>query len=485
MKTLSWLVVTMLLIGAGGFLLVASAGGRAVGPSAPVDAAVYSGPTVVSSDSTTACVATLHPNPTLTMNVTAGDLIYVVTSGDTNPYAVTLSDTFGDVWSSLNVVKPTSTIGMTDFLATAKATGIVTVNITEATEVNAIGLAIHGSTGSANASSYAAFANSGLGTTGGRFSLATANSVAANTLVVQSASVFAQPITFTATTGALYNATAACSTDISLDGTSNQNATVGIATSVISFSSSANPYYGFVEAFLKASGPVPAAPHGLSATAVGKTNATVNWINPVEGIGFALTDNHVAAYTSDCLTPITSHDVGSVATTFDLTSLLTGHAYCARVTATNTNGTSNESVGTVFTTLNPNPATPTGLTARALSTSVINLTWAETNATILNYTVRMGTVLGVWTDVFSTNFALPYEDVGSLTANTTYYFEVEAWSNGGNSSWSSEAHNTTLLAASGGGGAAALPTMTVILGALILLVVLAGVVAIIRAGRYS
>ena len=90
----------------------------------------------------------------------------------------------------------------------------------------------------------------------------------------------------------------------------------------------------------------------------------------------------------------------------------------------------------------PPPSVPTGLSATAVSSSQINLSWtASSGAT--SYSVKRATTSGgpyttIATSVTSTSFA----DIG-LAPSTTYYYVVSAVNAGGESANSSQASSTT------------------------------------------
>ncbi len=99
------------------------------------------------------------------------------------------------------------------------------------------------------------------------------------------------------------------------------------------------------------------------------------------------------------------------------------------------------------------PAAPTALTATAVSSSAINLSWTASTTTGVTYNLYRSTVSGFTP---SSSTLLPasitgttYSDTG-LTASTTYYYVVEAVSSAGTSAPSNQAVQAT-QAGSGGG----------------------------------
>ena len=102
----------------------------------------------------------------------------------------------------------------------------------------------------------------------------------------------------------------------------------------------------------------------------------------------------------------------------------------------------------------PPPAAPTGLTATAVSTSQINLSWTASTTSGVNYELFRGTASGFTpssSNLITTTNLTTYSDT-SLTASTNYYYVVEAVSSAGSSAPTAQASATTLTAVSGGGG---------------------------------
>lgn len=95
------------------------------------------------------------------------------------------------------------------------------------------------------------------------------------------------------------------------------------------------------------------------------------------------------------------------------------------------------------------PAAPSGLSATAASSTMINLAWTASSTSGVTYTVYRSTTSGfapasgtqIATGLSATNFS-----DSSLTAGTTYYYLVEASTSAGNSTASNQATATTQAA---------------------------------------
>ncbi len=105
-------------------------------------------------------------------------------------------------------------------------------------------------------------------------------------------------------------------------------------------------------------------------------------------------------------------------------------------------------VGSVAPPPSGTPAAPTGLSATAISTSQINLSWADNATNETGYYVErcQGATCSNFTqiDVLGAN-ATSYNNTG-LTANTTYNYRVRAYNASGNSGYSNTAGATTQAA---------------------------------------
>ena len=114
------------------------------------------------------------------------------------------------------------------------------------------------------------------------------------------------------------------------------------------------------------------------------------------------------------------------------------------------------------------PATPSGLTATATSSSSINLTWTDNASNETAYKVESATAsAGPWTEITGSLAAgATAYTVTGLSAATTYYFRVRASNSSGDSAYSGTASAGTQAAAptgpapsSGGGGGGGAPSL--------------------------
>ena len=143
-------------------------------------------------------------------------------------------------------------------------------------------------------------------------------------------------------------------------------------------------FYGY-QSFISTA--VPSAPTGLAAAAVSSSQINLAW-NTV---------TNAASYNVKRSTtnggPYVIIATGVTATNYNDTGLAAGTTYYYVVSAVNAGGESTNSIQVSATTLMAAPAAPAGLTATAVSTNQINLTWnAVTNAA--SYNVKRSTTNG-------------------------------------------------------------------------------------------
>jgi chitodextrinase len=182
----------------------------------------------------------------------------------------------------------------------------------------------------------------------------------------------------------------------------------------------------------------PTAPTNLTATGL-VGSATLSWTAATDNVG--VTGYNIYRSTTSGFTPSVGNKVGeTTATTFTNTGLVGGTYYyvvVAHDVAVNTSLPSNEA-SVIVTPDTSSPSTPTGLTATAVSSSQINLSWTTStdNVGVEGYQVfRNGSQV-------ATTTVSTYSDIG-LTASTTYTYTVTAFDASANISPSSQTVSAT------------------------------------------
>ena len=137
---------------------------------------------------------------------------------------------------------------------------------------------------------------------------------------------------------------------------------------------------------------------------------------------------------------------GTTSVGANLTGLSPNTTYYYRVAATNSAGTTNGSEMS-FTTLDSTaPSVPQNLTATAISSSRIDLSWSASNDNVgvAGYRVYRGTNL-----IASITSGTTYSNIG-LSANTNYYYTISAYDAAGNASAQSSPAGATTAAQNSG-----------------------------------
>jgi chitodextrinase len=182
----------------------------------------------------------------------------------------------------------------------------------------------------------------------------------------------------------------------------------------------------------------PSTPTGLTATAVSSSQINLSWNASTDNVG--VTGYRV--YRDGALIAT----LGNV-TTYQDTGLSASTTYSYTVQALdgagNASGQSSPATATTQAPDTTPPSTPTGLTATAVSSSRIDLSWnaSTDNVGVTGYRVyRGGTLIATLGNVTT------YQDTG-LTASTTYSYTVDALDAAGNASGQSTSASATTLAA--------------------------------------
>jgi chitodextrinase len=186
----------------------------------------------------------------------------------------------------------------------------------------------------------------------------------------------------------------------------------------------------------------PPTPTGLTATAVSSSQINLSWTASTDNV--AVTGYRVYRGGTLFIT------LGNV-TTYQNTGLTASTPYSYTVVALdaagNASGQSTSASATTLATPDTTPpSTPTGLTASAVSTSQINLSWTAStdNVGVTGYRIYRGGTLLVTVGTVTT-----YQDTG-ITASTAYSYTVVAIDAAGNASGQSAAASATTSATSNG-----------------------------------
>ena len=184
---------------------------------------------------------------------------------------------------------------------------------------------------------------------------------------------------------------------------------------------------------------VPAAPTSLTATATSTTQIDLAWTdNATNETGYTVERRSPAG--SGSYSTVTTLSAG--ANSYSNTGLTESTQYEYRVYATNAAGNSaNSNAASKFTI----PATPTGLTATAVSSSQIDLAWTDVSTGNTGQRIERRSPSGsgsysTLTTVSAT--ATTYSDTG-LTASTSYEYRIVATNADYDSSPSTAANATT------------------------------------------
>ncbi len=189
----------------------------------------------------------------------------------------------------------------------------------------------------------------------------------------------------------------------------------------------------------------PAAPSGLSATAVSASQINLTWTNNADNeTGFRIERSSTSSTSGFTLLAT----AGASATTYSNTGLNASTQYWYRVQAYNAAGNSSWSNTASATTQAPAasvPAAPSGLSATAVSASQINLSWTDNANNETGFRIERSSTSATsgFTQIATPGSnATSYSNSG-LTASTQYWYRVRAYNAAGNSSWSNIATVTT------------------------------------------
>ena len=183
--------------------------------------------------------------------------------------------------------------------------------------------------------------------------------------------------------------------------------------------------------------PPPAAPSGLSATATSSSQINLAWTdNSSNETGFKV---ERAPSASGPWTQIAT----TAAASYPDTGLSSSTTYFYRVRAYGPSGDSAYSNTASATTAAGVPAAPSGLSATSVSSSRIDLTWADNASNETGFKVERSTATSGWAQVATPGAnATSYSDTG-LGSSTAYSYRVRSYSTAGDSAYSNTASATT------------------------------------------
>jgi phosphodiesterase/alkaline phosphatase D-like protein len=183
---------------------------------------------------------------------------------------------------------------------------------------------------------------------------------------------------------------------------------------------------------------IPAAPSNLLATAVATSEIDLSWTNNATNqTGFLIQRS------TDGMTFTQLATVAANVTSFNDTGLAASTQYFYRVQATNANGGSPFSNVASATTSTGIPAAPSNLLATAVSTSEINLSWTNNATNQTGFLIQRSTDGMTFAQLATVAANITsFNDTG-LTANTQYFYRVQATNANGGSPFSNVASATT------------------------------------------
>jgi hypothetical protein len=182
---------------------------------------------------------------------------------------------------------------------------------------------------------------------------------------------------------------------------------------------------------------IPAPPSNLGAAVTSSSQINLSWTDA--------STNETGFKIERCLGPSCTNfgqiaTVGANATSYSNAGLVANTSYTYRVRAYNANGdSSNSNTASAMTPAAPSlPATPSSLTATALSKTQINLSWSDNSNNETGFKIDRcrGSACTNFAQIYAAGANVnTYNDAG-LSRNTKYRYRVRAYNTAGNSGYS-------------------------------------------------
>ena len=182
----------------------------------------------------------------------------------------------------------------------------------------------------------------------------------------------------------------------------------------------------------------PAPPVRLKATAISQTQINLAWADSAgTEVGFKIERKTFGGI----YTQIDS--VGANTTSYQDTGLQQDTEYFYRLRTYNAGGQSVPSNEARATTFPVPPATPSTLTATAVSGSQIDLAWADSSNNEAGFKIERRTLQGNFVEIATTSANVTSFSNIDLNAQTRYFYRVRAYNRGNHSSYSNVAEAVT------------------------------------------
>jgi uncharacterized protein (TIGR02145 family) len=214
-------------------------------------------------------------------------------------------------------------------------------------------------------------------------------------------------------------------------------------TSSPSFYSYTGTNHNYTRSFVLSNCTSLSAPTGLTVTSFSTTSVSLSW-NSVSGSGITY---EVLKNNASCGSSFGSSGLTTTSTSGTVTGLSPSTQYFFVVRATNSCGTSGNSncINATTQATCSTPPSPSGLSASAISSSQINLSWTDNSNYETDFEIERSTSFGgPFSNIATVNANITnYSNSSGLSPNTTYFYRVRACCNTTCSNYSNAVNATT------------------------------------------